>query len=167
MCYFCTPLAGPMHYTVMGAQHEAQAYMDQWGASLLPSSVFPMGCDQVSSARFLHIPLWGLLLAASCRVSPFSTPWWSGLGCPAPLGHRLQLEQGCHEQLFLFFPLCPCCSHLQNLAHAFPRQNHTGTGKMSFLQSSPSLQPQSIVEVVSSLVQWLKADLEVNLCCFF
>lgn len=78
VCYFCTPLAGPMHYTVMGAQHKAQAYMDQWGASVLPSSVFPMGCDQVSSARFLHIPLWGLLLAASCRVRLFSTPWWSG-----------------------------------------------------------------------------------------
>lgn len=124
------------------------------------------------SSQLSQIPAHPLVGTLACCILQSKTLLhtlvvWAGMPNSSPLGHRLQLEQGCHEQLFLFFPLCPCCSHLQNLAHAFPRQNHTGTGKMSFLQSSPSLQPQSIVEVVSSLVQWLKADLEVNLCCFF
>lgn len=132
-------------------------------------SVFPMGCDQVSSASFLHFPLWGLLLAASCRVRPFSMPWWSGLGCPAPflLATDCSWSRDAMSSTFCYFPHCPCCSHLQNLAHAFPQQNHTGTGKVSFLQSSPSShQLQSTEEVVSSLVQWLKPDLDANSCFF-
>lgn len=170
VCCFCTPLAGPMHYTVMGAQHKAQAYMDQWGASLLPSSVFPMGCDQVSQIP-AH-PLVGTLAWCILQSKTLLHTLVVWLGCPAPLllATDCSWSRDAMSSSFFYFPLCPCCSHLQSLAHAFPRQNHTGTGKMSFLQSSPSsLQLQSIVEVVSSLVQlvqWLKADLEANLCFF-
>lgn len=133
-CYCCAPL-GLEHSKV----HRPTWVSGKPGLFPLVGSVFPVGCDLVSAASSLQFFLWGTLLAG-CLLSQ-TVPWWSGLGCPAPLCSATSWSKGIRSRAFCHLPHCPCCFHLQDAAQAFPQQS-----------CSPLAQERSVLSPASPLL---------------